>query len=733
MPTPANQIEALDCPLYNNWVSFRLVNEHAQGAPYAGLSYQLHDREGQIYTGTLDNDGFARVDNLFCGVLILGLATLSSGASGSWYEDLVIRPDFKIPLTALQIAAEQSPFGPRNPDGQTYLAEERAATEGAKFLRVEVSDFVEARAHLPDPDTQRQPRPSQGLRQSDGEDPQQPGIALAPNQHHVLEVKALRAYSPLLSRDTSFCALNAYQLAVLSACAYAPFSEEKPFGKEYQSLPPPYSLHGSIGHVLRESLACGIKPTQFEPIKPKQTEPAERHHLLYEEVPYSKRLEVMPYDPARYRAEAARGWRNPEDVHFLFHEETHTQGFITHNDKLVLISLRGTEFKFPFSDLFQDLDARQVPYKGYNEQDTHKAQAHRGFHDAFLAAKEFVDRYLRAFHRPEMSIIVCGHSLGGAIALLLGEWLRHNWSKDVQLYTFGAPRAGDQAFVQGARDLIHHRLVNHNDPIPSVPSAWMDVEWKLALPATIVLLTSASTAAIPLLIAGLVNLRDDPFEHHGEQWHFLPRQEGASLLWQPGCEALSEQSCARYVNEIALKGDMPRRAAFLSQLFKAKQHFISTAYSRAALTNLLRWNASLARQGSLFTEEEAARYGEEVEQLEQKMAGWKPATYQQFRAATRVRFEPRFYNKSPIELRAMYERGEAVIRTVSIGQRKRLLELRRQLAQAQRPISAHQVFGEFADREDLAALLDEWRTKAEIQKAERIAYTRTAARPLTTA
>jgi pimeloyl-ACP methyl ester carboxylesterase len=732
MPTPSFPVETLQCPPNNYWVSFRLVDEHGQGSPYAGLPYKILNKDGAVFSGALDGDGYARVSGLFSGVPTLDLSSQDTGDLDPWHKELIIRKSFELPLTALQIAAEKSPFGPRSPDGKTYLAEDRAVTEGAKFLRVEVSDFVEARAHLPDSDTEWQPRPKSML-QINADAAQRPGIALELNQHHVLEVKALRAYSPLLSRDTSFCALNAYQLAVLSACAYAPFSEEKPFGKEYQSLPPPYELCGSIGHVLRERLACGIKPAQFEPSKPGQTKPVEQHHLLYEEVPYSKRLEVMPYDPARYQAEAARGWRNPEDVHFLFHEKTHTQGFITHNDKLVLISLRGTEFKFPFSDVFQDFDARQVPYKGYNEQDTHEAQAHRGFHDAFLAAKEFVDRYLRAFHRPEMSIIVCGHSLGGAIALLLGEWLRHHWSPTTQLYTFGAPRAGDRAFVQGARDLIHHRLVNHNDPIPSVPSAWMDVEWKLALPATIVLLTSASTVAIPLLIAGLVNLRDDPFEHHGEQWHFLPRQKGASLLWQPDCEALSEQSCARYVNEIALKGDMPRRAAFLSQLFKAKQHFISTAYSRAALTNLLRWNASLARQGSLFTEEEAARYGEEVEQLEQKMAGWRPASFQQFCHEIRVRFEPRFYNKSPIELRAMYDRGEAVIRTVSTGQRKRLLELRRQLAQAQRPISAHQVFGEFADREDLAALLDEWRTKAEIQKAERIAYTSTAARPLTTA
>ena len=150
MPTPANQVEALDCPLRSHWVSFRVVNEHAQGSPYAGLSYQLHGKEGQIYTGTLDNDGFARADNLFCGVLRLDLSTPCNGASGTWYEELIIRPEFKIPLTALQVAAEQSPFGPRH-NGQTYLAKELAVAEGAKFFRVEVSDFVEAAAHLPDP------------------------------------------------------------------------------------------------------------------------------------------------------------------------------------------------------------------------------------------------------------------------------------------------------------------------------------------------------------------------------------------------------------------------------------------------------------------------------------------------------------------------------------------------------------------------------------------------------
>lgn len=725
---PEQHAEVLNCPLNNYWVSFRLVDEHGQGTPYAGLPYCLYGKSGSVISGRLDEEGYARLDDLFCGPLLLDLSEESKGDTDPWYKHLSLRKSFKLPLTHLQIAAEQSPFGPRNAAGQTYLAQERAAAEGARFYRVEVRDFVEATAHLPDQDRDWGPRPSPGLKENTAR-PQAPGIPLGPNLHHVLEVKALRAYSPLLSRDPAFCALNAYQLAVLSACSYAPFSEPRPSGQPYQSLPPPYELPGSIGHVLRETLARGIRATQFEPDPPAPEEPR-HHHLLYEEVPYSKRLEVMPHDPVRYQAEAERGWRNPEDVHFLFDENTHTQGFITHNDKLVLISLRGTEKVI--KDALLDLDARQVPFEGYKQKD-HGAEAHRGFHHAFLVAREFVNRYLNAFHHSDQCIIVCGHSLGGAIALLLGEWLRHHWSNRVQVYTFGAPRAANRAFVQRAANLVHHRLVNRDDFIPSVPAAWLDVEWKLALPAAILAITNATTTSVALLIAGLINLRGDPYEHHGEQWHFIPRQQGASLLWQPGCEVISEAECALYARELELQSDMPRRAAILTQILNLRQHSVVDGYIPAALTNLLRWNASLARRGALFTEEETTQLQQEIAELEQRMADWRPPTFQQFRRAARFRSDRRFYNKSVIELRKMYEEGETLSRTISAEQRTRLRDLRRKLAQAQRPLTAQQVFGDLANREDLIALVEEWRMQADIQKAERIAAVNAPGLPLATA
>src|SRR5690606_29615135 len=179
----------------------------------------------------------------------------------------------------------------------------------------------------------RSPRPSAMLKAAmpGMEGSNVPGIALEPNQHHVLEVKALRAYRPLFSLSPEFSALNAYHLAVMSDLVYAPFSEKQP-SDTYQPKPPPYQVPGSIGHVLREQLATQQKAALFN---------RGQHHLLYEEVAYSKRLEVVPYDP-EIDIERNKG-ETPESVHFLHDHTTHTQAFITHKGRMILISVRGTE------------------------------------------------------------------------------------------------------------------------------------------------------------------------------------------------------------------------------------------------------------------------------------------------------------------------------------------------------------------------------------------------------
>jgi len=119
--------------------------------------------------------------------------------------------------------------------------------------------------------------------------------------------------------------------------------------------------------------------------------------------------------------------------------------------------------------------------------------------------------------------VICGHSLGGAIALLLAEGLRRakDANYNILLYTYGAPRAADSAFTEGASALVHHRIVNHNDPVPSVPAPWMNTTAKIWIPGVVVLFSNPAPGGL-LFALGLVRLNGNPYQHHGAQQHFMP-------------------------------------------------------------------------------------------------------------------------------------------------------------------------------------------------------------------
>ncbi|MCD5995494.1 lipase family protein [Pseudomonas sp. CDFA 602] len=705
------------CPLKGNWVSFRLVDEHGNGEPYTRLDYTLHDAQGQTYDGQTDEEGYGKLATCYDGPVFLDISARNNGRGDSWYEELQIREAFPLPLSALQVAAEQPPSAHRKPS-DPHLPRERAEREKAVFYHVQVRDFVpkgEA-AHLPEFEI-KEHRPSpfliatvNDILKRHGKD-HLPGVPLEPRQHHVIEVKALRAYNPVLSTSASFCALNNYQLSIMSTFSYGPFNKKRK-SEEPPTLPP-YLQKGSIGHVLHNQLAHLEKPTLFNSAGP--------YHLLWEEVPYSKRLEIVPYDPERYVKEKANGWDCPENVHFL-NDKTDTQAFITHNDSVVLIAIRGTQEFLP--DALRDADALQIPHEDG------LGQAHRGFHQAFVSLKKFIDDYLKAFYTREQTILVTGHSLGGAIAVLAAEWIRRMSAQHkVVLYTYGAPRSGDSAFVRAAKDLVHHRIVNHNDPVPGVPSTWMDGNWMTLLPGTAMMVASIGTPlmATAVLLGGLMNLRGDNYEHHGEQRHYLPRKKNAdgysAILWQPGCAAIGKKACAQLAGDIDLKGDMPDRQSILRQILSAGEHSSDAGYSRAALTTLIRWIAAIReRNGALLTEQERKQISKVIDPLEDNLRQWKPESYTRFRHNLRSHHDKRFYRLTETQLRHYYRDSHNGILAMQREQRSDLSQAQKRLrAQATVAISLEDVFGDQSSRSDLDALVNAWLQLADIQHAARMA------------
>lgn len=100
-------------------------------------------------------------------------------------------------------------------------------------------------------------------------------------------------------------------------------------------------------------------------------------------------------------------------------------------------------------------------------------KAHSGFLDAYQELRDrnvYKDVLLAKTQYPSYNIVVTGHSLGGAVASLLGAYLRDMFLK-VDIYTFGSPRVGNDALVKYIYNQPGdtYRLTHYNDVVPRVP------------------------------------------------------------------------------------------------------------------------------------------------------------------------------------------------------------------------------------------------------------------------
>lgn len=151
-------------------------------------------------------------------------------------------------------------------------------------------------------------------------------------------------------------------------------------------------------------------------------------------------------------------WR--KETGFVLIGQGHSQ--LYKNDHV--IAIRGTALNA--ADILTDVTCHT---KGC---DTGSA-VHTGFQSTFASFRDNLAAYIR---RPEVlrgnGIIHCvGHSLGGALASLVADWIKAEFNKTVYLYTFGCPRVGkiDFAINSNARIDKVFRCVHGNDPVPKIP------------------------------------------------------------------------------------------------------------------------------------------------------------------------------------------------------------------------------------------------------------------------
>ncbi len=589
------------CPVQGKRTTFQLVDELDDGKLYAGLAYEVVDFEGFKYSGFLDSSGMGEVVNHFAGPITLTMMSLYKGLNDR-YSNLMEREYYPLKITELQVRAEQTRYF--NKDGSRTSNNPALLLTNTDFYQIEVRHLVEHVSHLP-PVVECHYPPSEGIRKLMVKHSPQ-GLCLFGSRHSILQVRPLRALRPLFSTDPQFCALNLYQLALMATLSYCPFGQAP-------SKHPIHQASVSFKQVPSSGNWFGDALAKYKQLGRVDADQAQAYYPLYEDVAYSRRFEIVPFDPALYPMNQPRqgpDQESPVKVHFLDDRgdvvDTDTQAFATHSDEIILIAIRGTSEVLP--DALRDADGFQVPFE------EGKGAVHRGFYGAAKKANDFATKYLDKFYAGQ-KILICGHSLGGAIALILSQMLRSKpEGYNILLHTYGAPRAGDATFVQAAESLAHHRMVNHNDPVPSVPAPWMKTKPGEPMPGVGIRYRQVP-AQFAAYLTSIVNVDGEPYAHHGQLQHFMPVDFGdgevSHILWAPGCETLAQHAACTLA--IAQHEGLPARGSFIQQVMDAGDHSVIASYVPHSWATLRRWQEALANKRSRVS-------GREMEWMDEVLA-----------------------------------------------------------------------------------------------------------------
>ena len=120
---------------------------------------------------------------------------------------------------------------------------------------------------------------------------------------------------------------------------------------------------------------------------------------------------------------------------------------------ITIIIIRGTANT---DNVQSDIDVRLV-------EDTRTGiRLHKGFRDASITIMQILDESYTIEH----TVHVTGHSLGGAVAQIIGMWL-HKRGNNVQIFSYGSPKVSNQVLPGGQP--THWRVVRLSDPIPFTP------------------------------------------------------------------------------------------------------------------------------------------------------------------------------------------------------------------------------------------------------------------------
>ncbi len=131
---------------------------------------------------------------------------------------------------------------------------------------------------------------------------------------------------------------------------------------------------------------------------------------------------------------------------------------VKQSEGVTILVFRGTS---NLKNVRTDVDMRFWKDDDLSDTRGSDVNLHRGFKDAAM----YIMKDIKENYKLEKTVYLTGHSLGGAIAQVMGLWLDME-GHNVQIYTFGSPKVS--TFYFGSRP-PHYRVALRNDPVPFVP------------------------------------------------------------------------------------------------------------------------------------------------------------------------------------------------------------------------------------------------------------------------
>ena len=461
------------------WIEFQLLDE--QGEPLANLPYRAVNeatREGLMpeFVGHTDAEGVIRLDGLHPLAVTLLIEADPLAEQLQTRRLRAERPEPRRP-----IIGDPTPlYGPQRSGFSPIEKQARAAGHGYHYLRI--GQLCDQRPTFRPPleDATRLPAfhfPDVAFNGFTVNDEQL-------DRRHVLEVCPFRAWSLVLHHQPQYSLVNAYNLGLMSILAYSNLPE---------------TALGSTKEFF-EQQCLDLSRT------PRVWDNGQAWPCLVSDVPFTERyLKAEPLDTAK---------ANPP--------EGHTQLFYAISASQVLVAWRGTEMK-GVADLMTDVTFRPVkpeiaalcqpkaPCAGL----TPEGSVHLGFREAFEVARRVYDEDLGRTILEGIGgkkLFICGHSLGGALALIHSASLKGD---NPLLYTYGMPRTFTLKAIRSLEQLWHFRHVNDTDLVPRVPpEAGLD-NYLYDLYGPVGTAAGLGWSLRQAAFSGVFK-HEDPYSHHGE-------------------------------------------------------------------------------------------------------------------------------------------------------------------------------------------------------------------------